>query len=143
MIQVTKIFRFEMAHAIDGYQGPCKNIHGHTYILHVTITRKNTDDQYVPSPGFVFDFKELKKIVKESVIKKLDHSLVLSSAFLKNQPAFAVAENIQIWEVEPSAENILIYIKNTIENILPAEISIENLKLYETSDSYAEWKRNK
>lgn len=143
MIQVTKIFRFEMAHAINGYEGACKNIHGHTYVLHVTITRNNDEDTFIPPPGFVFDFKELKRIVKDSVIKKLDHSLVLSTDYLAVNPAFSVAENIQIWEVEPSAENILIHIKKWIEVILPSEVLLENLKLYETTDSYAEWKRAK
>lgn len=142
MIQVTKIFRFEMAHAIDGYQGLCRNIHGHTYVLHVTITRKNSTDGFIDPPGFVYDFKELKKLVKETVINKLDHSLVLSKAYIEKNPSFSKAENIQIWEVEPSAENILLHIKQWIEKLFPEDILLQNLKLYETADSYAEWKRD-
>lgn len=142
MIQVTKIFRFEMAHAIDGYQGLCKNIHGHTYILHVTISRKNNDDQPIASPGFVYDFKELKRLVKQNIINQLDHSLVLSRAYIDKNPAFSNAENIQIWEAEPSAENILLHIKGSIEKLFPEDIVLQNLKLYETSDSYAEWKKS-
>lgn len=142
MIQVTKIFRFEMAHAIDGYQGLCKNIHGHTYILHVTISRKNNDDQPIGSPGFVYDFKELKRLVKQNIINQLDHSLVLSRAYIDKNPAFSNTENIQIWEAEPSAENILLHIKGSIEKLFPEDIVLQNLKLYETSDSYAEWKKS-
>ena len=40
MLKLTKIFHFEMAHAIHGYAGACKHIHGHSYELHVTVTEK-------------------------------------------------------------------------------------------------------
>ena len=42
MIKITKIVHFEMAHAIYGYNGRCKNIHGHSYELHVTVTGRDT-----------------------------------------------------------------------------------------------------
>lgn len=139
MIKITKIFRFEMAHAICGYPGKCKNIHGHSYILHVTVAKSLRDDGFIPAPGFVLDFKELKIIVNEKVIEELDHRLVLSDEYLKLNSAFVPAENIFEWKAEPSAENILIHVKQQIEMALPAEIKLVKLKLYETSDSYAEW----
>lgn len=139
MITITKVFRFEMAHAIFGYVGKCKNVHGHSYILHVTVTKSLGDDGFVSAPGFILDFKELKKIVNEKVIKELDHRLILSNEYLKSNSAFISAENMFAWDMEPSAENILIYIKQQIESNLPAEIKLIKLKLYETSDSYAEW----
>ena len=139
MITITKIFRFEMAHAIFGYAGKCKNIHGHSYILHVTVTKSSSSDGFITGPGFIMDFKELKKIVNEKIIKELDHRLVLSDEYLKLNPAFGSAENIFKWKIEPSAENILIYIKQEIEMALPQEIKLIKLKLYETADSYAEW----
>ncbi|HEY9343426.1 MAG TPA: 6-carboxytetrahydropterin synthase [Hanamia sp.] len=139
MITITKIFRFEMAHAIFGYTGKCKNIHGHSYILQVTVTKSTSSDGFITGPGFIMDFKELKKIVNEKIIKELDHRLILSGEYLKLNPAFESAENIFKWKIEPSAENILIYIKEQIEMALPEEIKLIKLQLYETADSYAEW----
>lgn len=139
MLQISKIFRFEMAHAIYGYAGKCKNVHGHSYILHVTITGSADNNNYIPAPGFIFDFKQLKKIVNETVINKLDHQLVLSNEYLQTNPALISAENIFAWEMEPTAENILIYIKQNLQLALPAEIKLIKLQLYETADSYAEW----
>lgn len=139
MIQVTKIFHFEMAHAIYGYSGACKNIHGHSYKLYVTIGNDSSDDNYIPAPGFIYDFKLLKKTVNECIIQTLDHSLVLSREFLAQNYSFYKNENLQEWEVEPSAENILVYIKNNLKIVLPSEIKLLKLKLYETADSYAEW----
>jgi 6-pyruvoyltetrahydropterin/6-carboxytetrahydropterin synthase len=139
MLQISKIFRFEMAHAIYGYAGKCKNVHGHSYILHVTITGSLDNDNYIPAPGFIYDFKQLKKIVNETVINKLDHQLVLSNEYLQTNTALISAENILAWEMEPTAENILIYIKQNLKLALPAEIKLIKLRLYETADSYAEW----
>lgn len=37
VIRLTKEFSFEAAHALDGYDGPCREIHGHSYRLFVTV----------------------------------------------------------------------------------------------------------
>lgn len=139
MLQLTKIVHFEMAHAIDGYSGACKNIHGHSYELHVTIALAKESDGYIPSPGFVLDFKELKKIITEIVITKLDHKLVLSNVFIAKQPHFLSQENLVNWEAEPTVENLLIYLQDAITTALPITVILAALKLYETADSYAEW----
>lgn len=140
MIRITKIFRFEMAHAITGYDGPCKNIHGHSYKLHVTaISEQNDNEDFFPAPGFVIDFKDLKQIVKKNVIEKLDHKLVLSKVFIEKHQHVTQLENLVVWEMEPSAENILLYIAKQVQPLLPKGTVLYSLRLYETNDSYAEW----
>lgn len=128
-----------MAHAISGYPGACKNIHGHSYELHVTVTVNDRNNFYIPAPGFVFDFKELKQLIKENVLKTFDHKLVLSERYIGEHPDVINNENLVNWSVEPSAENLLIYIERTIDSKLPAAIQLAELKLYETKDSYARW----
>jgi len=139
MIQLTKIFYFEMAHAIHGYSGVCKNIHGHSYELHVTVSAVSDTGRYLPAPGFIIDFKEIKKTVTKSVIDIFDHKLVLSGDFLSEHPALISLENLVKWELEPTAENLLLYIKQILCKIFTEEIKLVHLKLYETKDSYAEW----
>lgn len=139
MISVTKIFHFEMAHAIHGYSGACKNIHGHSYQLHVSVSSVTNETDYIPAPGFLIDFKEIKNLVTESVIKNLDHHLLLSKEFLSENNSFSSAENLIIFEAEPTAENLLIYIRNLVKKKLPENIRLTHLKLFETKDSYTEW----
>ena len=140
MIHITKIFNFEMAHALYGYDGPCKDIHGHSYELHVTVTSDNCQKAgYLAGTGIMIDFKELKKIISETIINKYDHGLVLSKTYLQANPNFSVAENLVVWDFEPSAENILLYFKNELETVFPKEIRLVRLKLYETNNSFAEW----
>lgn len=138
MLKVTKIFRFETAHAIHGYEGLCKNIHGHSYILHVTVGIPNNNDAYLPGTGFIIDFKDLKKIINEAVVKPFDHALILSEEYLKQHPDMNGMENLHVWKMEPSVENMLIYIKHRILDKFPNNITLCKLKLYETNDSYAE-----
>lgn len=128
-----------MAHAIDGYAGACKNIHGHSYELHVSLSAASDTDTYIPAPGFEIDFKEIKHLVKNAVVDKFDHKLILSDAFLLKNPACLELENLIKWEVEPSAENLLIYIVHVISEKLSDTVKLRHLKLFETKDSYAEW----
>jgi 6-pyruvoyltetrahydropterin/6-carboxytetrahydropterin synthase len=139
MLTLTKIFHFEMAHAIQGYPGACKNIHGHSYELHVTVTAVNESPCYIPAPGFIIDFKEIKQLVTSGIITTFDHKLLLSKAFLAENPEFSSQENLVTWEVEPTAENMLLYTKEILCKKFRDNVKLVHLKLFETKDSYAEW----
>lgn len=128
-----------MAHAINGYQGACKNIHGHSYELHVTVASTDDHEKYIAAPGFIIDFKEIKKLVFKAVIETFDHKVLLSRDFISANPAFASQENLVTWDTEPTAENMLIFIKQTLAEKFPPEVKLVQLKLFETKDSYAEW----
>ena len=139
MLRITKIFYFDSAHAIHGYDGGCKHIHGHTYELHVTVSNSASGDEFLPSPGMIIDFKELKKIVSTAVLKNFDHRLLLSEDYLKSKKALSFHESLVALEAEPTAENLLICIRKQIEKELPQGVHLAALKLYETNSSYAEW----
>ena len=143
MISVTKIFNFEMAHALYNYEGPCSNIHGHSYVLHVTVkSAKGRENELIP-PGFIIDFKELKEIVNSKVIANLDHKLVLSSGYLNSLESNISFKNLFSFEAEPSAENLLLFISKELIASLPPQVSLHSLKLFETNNSYAEWLNDK
>lgn len=139
MISITKIFRFESAHAIHRYQGSCKNIHGHSYELQVTVKATQSNEGYVEGLGIILDFKELKAIVQSQVVKALDHKLLLSRAYLEESSNEFAEDELIIFDVEPTAENILIYVRDQIRASLPEHVHLHALKLWETRDSYAEW----
>lgn len=140
MLEVTKIFRFETAHAIYGYQGPCQQIHGHSYELHVTLGPLERSEAYIPGPGFFIDFKELKNWVKDTVVAAFDHRLILSEQYVKSDPSAAGLRQLVVWKMEPSAENMLLYIAKLLKKNVPEGVRLVALRLYETRDSYAEWR---
>lgn len=139
MLSLTKVFHFETGHALNEYEGACKNIHGHSYELRVSVTTSNQSGDFLSAPGFIIDFKEIKKIVTQKIVDHLDHKLILSKAYLQKHPQFNDLENLIIWDFEPSAENILLFIKNTLFYEFPEEIKLRKLLLYETKSSFVEW----
>ena len=80
VIRLTKEFSFEAAHALDGYDGPCREIHGHSYRLFVTVKGTPAEDASNPKCGMVLDFGVLKRIVSEEIVSHFDHALVLRAS---------------------------------------------------------------
>lgn len=139
MITITKIFRFEAAHAIHLYPGECGQIHGHSYELHVTVQAKQSLDQFIEGQGIILDFKELKNIVQHKVISQFDHKLVLSKAYLSESKCRFLPGELVVFDVEPTAENLVWFMSNQIKSVLPKHVHLYSLKLWETSSSYAAW----
>jgi len=140
-IRVTKKFTFDMAHALYGYGGPCKNIHGHTYTLSVTLIGKVINDNLNPKNGMVIDFTDFKKVVKDNVIDVFDHSLVLNlnSPHAQLNDLNNNFEKINYVPYQPSCENLIIDFLQRIKFKLPDNVIVKNLKLEETPTSFAEW----
>jgi 6-pyruvoyltetrahydropterin/6-carboxytetrahydropterin synthase len=128
-----------MAHAIYNYDGPCSNIHGHSYILHVTVRPAKEKQEKLIAPGFVIDFKKLKEIVSAKILMVFDHKLVLSHEYINSSETTSTYNNLLVFETEPTAENLLLFISRELTTSLPQDITLHSLKLYETNSSYAEW----
>jgi len=140
-IRVTKEFSFEMAHALWNYDGACSNIHGHTYLLAVTVLGKPVTDSGNPKLGMVIDFGILKKIIHDNVISIYDHTLLVSA--LANTGEIETAKQmfgrLKIVNFQPTCENILAEMAPVIQNALPPGLFLHSLKLRETPTSFAEW----
>lgn len=140
-IRLTKEFRFEMAHALWNYDGLCKHIHGHSYILQVTVIGQPNENENDPKCGMVMDFGDLKKIVKEEIVEKLDHAIVLNQK-ARNQLLFDIPQmfdKIHFVPYQPTCENLLLDFAQKIQARLPENIALHKLKLNETANSFAEW----
>jgi 6-pyruvoyltetrahydropterin/6-carboxytetrahydropterin synthase len=106
---ITKKFSFDSAHKLINYKGKCQFLHGHTYLLNVTL-KGNVDKK----SGMVFDFSAIKMIVEKKVLDILDHSYI--NDIIK----------------QPTAENMAVWIWEHLEKDLP----IYKIELWETPDSY-------
>jgi len=140
-IRVTKQFQFEMAHALFGYDGPCRQIHGHSYKLEVTLIGKPIDNPNSPKYGMVVDFSDLKTWVHENIINIFDHALLISDREI-DQDRFrdnALFDRLMVLNYQPSSENILMDFVNRLSKALPPDTRLHSMRLYETASSYAEW----
>lgn len=140
IIRLTKEFSFEMAHALEGYCGPCKNIHGHSYKLEVTVVGKPCNDRSSSTYGMVMDFGELKRIVNEVVVNRFDHVLMVPvhSQLHEIKDQIPLGKILSV-DFQPTCENLLLHIAPLIAQQLPQGVSLHHLKLHETATSYAEW----
>jgi 6-pyruvoyltetrahydropterin/6-carboxytetrahydropterin synthase len=139
MIRITKEFKFEMAHALYGYDGLCKNIHGHSYKLWVTIRGEVRQEKGHEKDGMVMDFDVLKSIVKPAIIDKYDHSLVLNAKSPHADIDLSAFEKVFYLPYQPTSENIVMDIANFIQGKLPNGIELYKVILSETATSFAEW----
>jgi len=117
MITVTKDFTFDAAHFLENYDGPCANLHGHTYQGSVTVrpTEFSIDDM-------VIDFKELKNIIQNQIIDAFDHK------FINNMVSY-----------NPTAENMVADIAERLK-LHFSDVRLVEVKLWETRDSHATWR---
>tara|TARA_R110002012_G_scaffold253330_1_gene432386 strand:- start:50715 stop:51170 length:456 start_codon:yes stop_codon:yes gene_type:complete len=141
-IRITKQFNFETGHALFGYDGKCRNVHGHSYKLSVTVIGQPIIDTKHVKLGMVIDFGDLKKIVKEEIVDQFDHATV----FNKNTPHVELAQELTdrgheviLANYQPTSENMVIDFAARIKARLPKNIELHSLKLQETETSFAEW----
>ena len=142
LVRITKQFSFETGHALYGYDGKCKNVHGHSYKLSVTVIGEPISDQQNVKLGMVIDFGDLKTIVKREIVDVFDHATV----FNKNTPHVELAKelsdrghNVILVDYQPTSENMILDFAEKIRNYLPEHIKLHSLKLQETETSFAEW----
>jgi 6-pyruvoyltetrahydropterin/6-carboxytetrahydropterin synthase len=142
LIRITKQFSFETGHALYGYDGKCKNVHGHSYKLSVTVIGTPIEDTSNVKYGMVIDFGDLKKIVKEEIVDVFDHATV----FNQNTPHVELAHELKnrghhviLVDYQPTSENMVVDFSQKIKARLPHNINLHSLKLQETETSFAEW----
>ena len=122
MLTITKIFYFEACHHLPHYVGACHNLHGHSYKLEVTVAGVQEEDMNKSHCGMIMDFKELKKIIEE-VAGKYDHS------------------DLNLYFRNPTAENMVEKIASDIcGKLIPYDAVLVSCRLWETADSYAEYR---
>ncbi len=140
-IRVTKRFHFEMAHTLYNYDGVCRNIHGHSYDLEVTVMGEAFREAGHPRDGMVIDFHDLKTLVKTHIIDRFDHTLMISTQVPEEQVEALrkTTERISLVEFQPTTENLVAYIAAILGPVMPRGVSLFSIRLAETVTSFAEW----
>lgn len=149
MLLVTRHCEFEAAHMLSGYDGGCGSLHGHSYKLELTISCPE-DVRNRRRFGFVLDFKHLDNLIKNNIP---DHMFMYN----KNSPTTSVEyqiatllknNNLRVWEFDnaPSAENMckelaINFQRIFDENYLDLKLNVVELKLWETANSFATWRK--
>lgn len=140
-VRVSKIFDFEMAHALWGYDGKCSNVHGHSYRIFVTVEGPVRKETGHPKDGMVVDFADLKAVVKQQVVDVYDHALVLNEETPEELVRMLQKhyQKVYVTPWQPTCENLLLEYVRRLREHLPEGLKLVYVKLQETATSYAEW----
>ncbi len=118
---------FSAAHRLNGYKGKCSAVHGHNWIVEMTVSGRELNDI-----GMLVDFSELKELLK-TTLQKLDHR------YLNEEPPFNSGESRQ----NPTAENIARYLYETIKPLLPRkDIYLKKITVWESSGAAASYQED-
>ncbi len=142
VIRLTKEFSFEAAHMLEGYDGLCREIHGHSYRLFVTVKGEPVNDPTSPKLGMVMDFGILKHIVNEQIVDRLDHAFMMRRTENSEEVLLALGgsfSKVVLTDYQPTCENMLADFAERLLGALPEEVELCSLKLHETATSFAEW----
>ncbi len=143
MIALTRRFTFEMAHALKGYDGACRQIHGHSYKLYVTVEGEPCSDPANPKYGMVMDFSDLKRMVNSTVVDGYDHALVLRENTVSDELLLQLREEwgkVITTSYQPTCENMAVDFAHSIAVLLPEGVKLHKIKLYETENSYVTYR---
>ena len=127
---VTRRFEFCAAHFLPDYEGKCKDLHGHNYVLEVEVGHDIQNHYDTPQrqdnwsyEGTIVDFSELKHFVEVHVIDHIDHK-VLNDVFSDSY-------------MPPTAENMCRWIWDCLDDY-QFKGKIQRIRVWETSNCYAE-----
>lgn len=110
--ELTVRDHFDAAHALPGYDGPCRYLHGHTWDIEVTIAGGELDEV-----GMLYDFKAIKGDL-HTILDSLDHHC------LNDVPPFD--------QINPTAENLARVIYYELERTLPPSIVLKEVAVWES-----------
>ena len=137
-MKITKIFTFDSSHMLDGHDGKCQNLHGHTYKLEITVS----DDPIRggAKDGMVMDFTDLKAAVKKHITDPFDHAFIYNGG---NDRECQIAALLKGWNMKTlclpcrtTAENMAVEMYDRLKN---AGLKVCSVKLWETPTSCAEY----
>lgn len=133
MVTMTRRIEFDAGHRVTQHGGKCKNLHGHRYVVDITI------EGAVQQDGMILDFGAVKAWVGDWVDQHLDHGVLLHAVNDAALIEFARAQGWKVYEmdVEPTAENIAKVILWQASQLLP-DHKVVGVRVYETPNCWAD-----
>ena len=131
---------FDSAHFLSGYEGKCRNIHGHCWKIEVKV-KSETLESEGQLRGMVIDFGDLKKAVR-ALADKYDHTFIYEEGSLKESTVTALKDegfSLTPLPFRPTAENFAKHFYDLLTVSLPG---LRSVKVYETPENCAEYKEN-
>lgn len=143
-MQITTRLEFDSGHRIPNHKSQCRNLHGHRYVLEITLSGDIIKQENASENGMVMDFSDVKAIAKESVVNVWDHAFLVYKQdkevlnFLNSLPDHKTV----VFPTVPTAENMALeafrILKSKYQDTYGNHLKLEKVRLYETPNSWAD-----
>ncbi len=141
---ITRKLEFDAGHRISTHHSQCRHLHGHRYVIEITLSGNIISDEGVAEQGMVMDFSEVKRIAKSVLVDQWDHAFLVYSGDTR---VFQFLQSIEghktvVLDVQPTAENLV----SIAFKILDAayrdsygnHLRLEHVRLFETPNCWAD-----
>ncbi len=143
-MQITTRLEFDAGHRIPCHKSQCRNLHGHRYVIEITLSGDIINQENTSENGMVMDFSDVKKIARDSVVDVWDHAFLVFKDdvavlnFLNSLPDHKTV----VFSTVPTAENMAAeafkILNNQYKDIYGNQLKLERVRLYETPNSWAD-----
>ncbi len=141
---ITRRLEFDAGHRISTHNSQCRHLHGHRYVLEITLSGDIISDQGVAEQGMVMDFSEVKRIAKSVLVDKWDHAFLVFSGDVRVMQFLQSLEDHKtiVLDVQPTAENLVLIafdiLDEAYQDTYGNHLKLEHVRLYETPNCWAD-----
>lgn len=141
---ITRRLEFDAGHRIPDHKSQCRHLHGHRYVIEITLSGQVIDKEGDAANGMVMDFSDVKTLAKEHLVDLWDH------AFLAYEKDKAIVEFLNslpnhktvILDRVPTAENLAQIAFELLDAVYRDtygnQLKLQRVRLYETPNCWAD-----
>lgn len=144
MLTITRKLEFDAGHRIPNHKSECRNVHGHRYVMHITLAGKLHEKKGSSSEGMLMDFSDVKKLAQTHLVSHWDHAFLVYEhdrvvrQFLDSIAGHKTVVVDRIPTVENLAQIAFDTLKDVYETHYESGLTLKSIKLYETPNAWAE-----
>jgi 6-pyruvoyltetrahydropterin/6-carboxytetrahydropterin synthase len=144
MLTITRKLEFDAGHRIPDHKSQCRNLHGHRYTLHITLTGRVVEQEGQSDTGMIMDFSDVKNLAKEHLVDVWDHGFLVYEKdysvkhFLGSMPEHKTVVLPLIPTVENLARIAFDTLKDVYRDRYGTGLTLSKITLYETPNCWAE-----
>jgi 6-pyruvoyltetrahydropterin/6-carboxytetrahydropterin synthase len=141
---ITRRLEFDAGHRISTHKSQCRHLHGHRYVIEITLSGKIITDEGVSEQGMVMDFSEVKQIAKTNLVDKWDHAFLV---YAGDTPVLQFLQSIEghktiVLDSQPTAENLALtafrILDQAYQDNYGNQLRLEQVRLFETPNCWAD-----
>jgi 6-pyruvoyltetrahydropterin/6-carboxytetrahydropterin synthase len=144
VLTITRKLEFDAGHRIPDHRSQCRNLHGHRYVLEVTLRGDVVETEGAPDRGMVMDFADVKSLAMTHLVSRWDHAFLVFEGdtrvreFLESMPEHKTIVLDRI----PTVENLAAVAFETLAQVYDAHygvnLRLQQVRLYETPNCWAD-----